>query len=68
MIWGIFLEHVCQAVGCPGRHSRRPGPGWCRRSIDKKRKGLLPLRLAVAARLLAVAQKAGFSPSGDVVL
>jgi len=34
---GAFLEHACQAVGCPGRTSRRPGPGWCRRSI-----GLVP--------------------------
>jgi len=22
---GNFLEHVCPAVGCPGRNSRRPG-------------------------------------------
>jgi len=34
---GTFLDHVYQAVGCPGRHSWRPGLGWCRRSIDERR-------------------------------
>ena len=32
MTAGTFLEHVCPAVGGPDRNSRRPGPGWCRRS------------------------------------
>jgi len=27
---GIFLGHICPAVGCPGRHLRRPGLGRCR--------------------------------------
>jgi len=34
---GTFQEHVCPAVGCPGRNSRRPGLGWCRHSIAEKR-------------------------------
>jgi len=25
---GTFLEHVCQVVGCHGRHSCNPGPDW----------------------------------------
>jgi len=33
---GTFQEHVCPAVGCPGRNSRRPGLGWCRRSIGER--------------------------------
>jgi len=36
-----FLEHVCQAVGCPGRHSRKLGPGWCRLSVRERRNWLL---------------------------
>ena len=34
---GTFLEHVCHVLGCPGRNSRRPGPGWCRRSTGERR-------------------------------
>jgi len=37
-----FLGHVSPAVGCPGRNSRRPGLGWCRRSIGERR-WLIPL-------------------------
>ena len=44
---GTFLEHVCSAVGCPGRNSRRPGPGWYRRSIGERRNWMLPLHHAV---------------------
>ena len=33
---GTFIEHVCPAVGCPDRNSRRPGLGWCRRSIGER--------------------------------
>ena len=40
---GTFLEHVCPAVGCPGRNSRRPGLGWWRRSIGERRSWLFPL-------------------------
>ena len=39
---GTFLEHVCPAVGCPGRNSWRPGLGWCRRPIGE-RSWLFPL-------------------------
>ena len=35
--------HVCPAVGCPGRNSRRPGLGWPLRSISEKRNWLFPL-------------------------
>ena len=38
-----FLEHVCPAVGCPGRNSRRPGLGWCRRYIGERKSWLFPL-------------------------
>jgi len=38
-----FLEHVCPAVSCPSRNSRRPGPAWCRRSIGERRNWLFPL-------------------------
>jgi len=31
---GTFLGHVCPAVGCPGRGSRRPGLGWQSRKRD----------------------------------
>ena len=48
MIAGTFLEHVCHSVGCPDRHSRRAGPGWCPRSIDERSNGLLSLGLAAA--------------------
>ena len=40
---GSFLEHVCPAVDCPGRNSRRLDPGWCQRSIDERRNWLFPL-------------------------
>jgi len=40
---GTFLEHVCPAVGCPGRHSRRSGTHWCRRSISERRNWTLHL-------------------------
>ena len=40
---GTFLEHVCPAAGCPGRNSRRPGLGWCRRSIGERRSWVFPL-------------------------
>ena len=40
---GSFLGHVCQAVSCPGRGSRRPGLGWCRRSNGERRNWLFPL-------------------------
>jgi len=40
---GTFLEHVCPAVGCPGRNSPRPGLGWCRCSIGERRSWLIPL-------------------------
>ena len=43
---GTFLEHVCPAVGCPGRNSRRPGLVWCRRSIGERRSWLFPLGYA----------------------
>jgi len=43
MTLGTFLEHVCPAVGCSGRNSRRPGLGWCRRSIGDRRSWLFPL-------------------------
>ena len=46
MTAGTFLEHVCLAFSCHGRHSRRPSPGLCRRSIDERRNGLHPLSLA----------------------
>ena len=51
---GAFLEHVCQAVICHGRHSRRPGQGWCRRSIGRRS---WPLPLGYSA-----AQTRGFCP------
>ena len=40
---GTFQEHVCPAVGCPGRNSRSPGLGWCRRSNGERRNWLFPL-------------------------
>ena len=40
---GTILEHVCPAVGCPGRTSRRPGLYWCRHSNGEKRNWLFPL-------------------------
>jgi len=40
---GTVLGHVCPAVGCPGRGSRRPGLGWCRRSNGERRNWLFPL-------------------------
>jgi len=40
---GAFLENICPAVGCPGQNSRRPGPGWCRRSMGERRNWPLPL-------------------------
>jgi len=40
---GSFLDHVCPAVGCPGRHSRKPGPRWCRCSISERRNWLFLL-------------------------
>jgi len=39
---GTFLGHVCPAVGCPGRNSRRPGLGWCRCSNGERRNWLFP--------------------------
>ena len=39
---GTFQELVCPTVGCPGRNSLRPGPGWCWRSIGE-RSWLFPL-------------------------
>ena len=53
---GTLLEHVCQSVGCHGRHSRRPGLGRCRRSIGERRNWLHPLGYIVV------------SPSRDFVL
>ena len=41
-----FVGHVCPAVGCPGRNSRRPGLGWCPRSIGERR-GLFPLSYTI---------------------
>ena len=38
---GTFLEHVCPAVVCGGRHSQRPSQTWCRRSTSERRKWLL---------------------------
>ena len=38
---GTFLGHVCPAVGCPGRNSRRRGLGWYRRFNGEKRNWLL---------------------------
>jgi len=38
-----FQEHVCPAVGCPGRNSQKPGPGWCRPSIGERRNWLFLL-------------------------
>ena len=43
MAAGAFLGHVCPAVGCPSRCSRRPGLGWLRRSNGEKRNWLFPL-------------------------
>ena len=43
MTTGTFLGHVCPAVGCPGQNSRRPGLGWCRRSMGETRSWLIPL-------------------------
>ena len=43
-----FLGHVCPTVDCPGRNSRRPGLGWCRRSNDERRNWLLPLGCTTA--------------------
>ena len=40
---GTFQEHICLAVGCPGRNSRRSGLGWCRRSNGERRNWLFPL-------------------------
>ena len=40
---GTFLGHVCPAVGCPGRGSRRPGLGWIRHSNGERRSWLFPL-------------------------
>jgi len=40
---GTFLEHIRPAVGCPGRNSRKPGTGWCRRSIGERRNWLFAL-------------------------
>jgi len=48
VIAGTFLEHVCSAVGCPGQHSQRPGPGWRRCSICERRNWLLPLGCTAA--------------------
>ena len=53
---GTFLGHVCPAVGCPDRGSRRPGLGWCRRSIGERRNCVFLLGCAtVSPRLLDVA-------------
>jgi len=59
-----FLGHVCPAVGCPGRNSRRPGLGWCRRSNSERRNWLFPLG---CPRLLDVAPESRLLPSGDGV-
>jgi len=40
---GTFQEHACRGVDCPGRNSRRPGLGWCQRSIGERRSWLFPL-------------------------
>ena len=60
--WGTFLEHVCQAVGYPGRHSRSPGPGWCRRSIGGRKKLSTPFGACNRPRWLVVAQEFRLSP------
>ena len=33
---GTFLKYVCPSVGCSGRNLRRPGLGWCWRSIGER--------------------------------
>ena len=43
-----FLETLCQAVGCHGRRSRRPGLDCCWGSIGERRNWLLSLRRAAA--------------------
>ena len=45
---GTTHKHICQAVGCPCRHSRRADPGWCRRSIGGRRNWLFPSGRAAA--------------------
>jgi len=60
--------HVCPAVGCPARDSRRPGLGWCPRSISERRNWLFPLDHAAVQGLFDVAQESRLSPSGDVLL
>ena len=40
---GTFQEHACRGVDCPRRNSRRPGLGWCQRSIGERRSWLFPL-------------------------
>jgi len=49
-----FLEHICPAVGCPGRHSRRPSPGWCRRSIGESRNCKVVLKWNSTLRTMVV--------------
>ena len=65
---GTFQEHVCLAVGSPGRNSRKPGLGCCQRSIGERRSWLFPLGYTTVPRLLDVAQESRPTPSGDVLL
>ena len=52
-----FLEHVCQAVDCPGRHSRRPDASWCRRFTGERRNwNWLPFGSYSSPRLLVLAR------------
>jgi len=61
---GTFLEHVCSAVGCPRRNSRRPDLGWCRRAIGERKKLAVSFGSYSSPRLLNVAQESRLSPSG----
>jgi len=57
---GTFLENACQPVGYPGRHSRRPSPGWCRSSIGEMRNWILLLGCTAARSCWLLPRSPGF--------
>jgi len=62
-----FQEHVCPAVGCPGRNSRKPGPVGADLPSVREEAGCF-FWVIQQSMLLDVAQESRLSPSGDVLL
>jgi len=56
---GNFVEHACPAVGRPGRNSRRPCQGLCRRSIGERRNWLFPLGYTTVRRCWMLLRRPG---------